>query len=131
MTASILVTSLLACSIILVSCDGATITEPQDVIFPDSNVRFRGHVQPFLAVTCATGGCHGDVNVAGGIRLTSYTTVMFDRPNLFVSTKPDESLVIHVLEGKIGHPVGDINRRVSSAQVKGMRQWVLEGALNN
>ncbi|MBK9182864.1 MAG: hypothetical protein IPM83_07035 [Ignavibacteria bacterium] len=54
-----------------------------------------------------------------------------DRPNLIVPGRPEESTVIQVLEGKLGHPVGELPQRVSSAQVQGMRQWVKEGALNN
>jgi len=131
MYAGFLVTSLLSCSVIFSACNGVTVTDPQDVVFPDSNIRFRGQVQPFLAVTCATGGCHGDLNPTGGIRLTTYSNVMFDRPNLIVVGKPDESTVIQVLEGKRGHPIGNIQQRVTSGHVRGMRLWVIEGALNN
>ncbi|HLP27973.1 MAG TPA: c-type cytochrome domain-containing protein [Candidatus Didemnitutus sp.] len=119
------------CVLAMSGCNGATVTQPQDVVFPDSNVRFRGQVLPFLTVTCANGGCHNEISAAGGIRLTSYTALISDRPNLVVPGRPDESTVIQVLEGKLGHPVGDLPQRVSSAQVQGMRRWVTEGALNN
>lgn len=118
-------------SILSSGCNGNTITSPEDVVFPDTNVRFRGHVQPFLAVTCAVSGCHADLNAAGGIRLTTYSTVLFDRPNLIVPGRPEESTVIQVLTGILSHPVGDLQRRVNSNHVAGMRQWVTEGALNN
>ena len=122
---------LATCAILMPACDGTTITEPQDVVFPDSNVSFRGQVLPFMSVTCGIGGCHGDIAPAAGIRLTSYSTLMFDRPNLIVIGKPDESLMIQVLDGRLAHPWGNLSSLVSAAQVKGMRKWILEGALNN
>lgn len=131
MLVGMLATSSLACALALTACTGSTITQPQDVIFPDSNVSFIGHVQPFLAVTCANAGCHNDMAAAGGIRLTSRFHVLFDRPNLCVPSKPDESIIIQVLDGTMRHDIGDLQQRVSPAQIKGLRQWVIEGALDN
>lgn len=118
-------------ALLLVSCGENMITQPGDVIFPDTNVSFRAHVQPFLAVSCGVGGCHADVNPAGRIRLTSYTTLMFDRANLIVPNRPDESLIIQVLDGVFAHPWGLLQERINANHRRGMRQWVLEGALNN
>ncbi|RPI68348.1 MAG: hypothetical protein EHM43_05130 [Ignavibacteriae bacterium] len=107
---------------------GDTVTNPQDIVFPDSVVSYRSHVQPFLTLRC--GQCHGTTNAAGGIRLTQYSYLFFDRPNLVVPTRPDESLLNQVLELRVSHPVGNINL-ISSNQVLGMRTWVAEGAANN
>lgn len=117
--------------LLLCACSGTTITQPEDVVFPDTNVRFRGHVLPFLTVTCANGGCHSDVTAAAGIRLTSYSTIMFDRPNLIVPSRPNESVIIQILEGVLPHPFGNLQQRVTANHVRGMRQWVAAGALNN
>ena len=118
-------------ALLLAGCGDNMITQPGDVIFPDTNVSFRAHVQPFLAVSCGVGGCHSDVNPAGRIRLTSYTTLMFDRANLVVPNRPDESLIIQVLDGVYSHPWGLLQERINAYHRRGMRQWVLEGALNN
>ncbi|MEN9281589.1 MAG: hypothetical protein RL594_524 [Bacteroidota bacterium] len=118
-------------ALLLAGCGDNMITQPGDVIFPDTNVSFRAHVQPFLAVSCGVGGCHSDVNPAGRIRLTSYTTLMFDRANLVVPNRPDESLIIQVLDGVFSHPWGLLQERINANHRRGMRQWVLEGALNN
>lgn len=117
--------------LMLASCDGSVITNPQDITFPDSNVSFRGQVLPFLALSCGVGGCHGDISPAAGIRLTSYSTLLFDRPNLVVPGKPDESLIVQVLEGDLLHPWGNLRTTVSSSQIRGMRKWIEEGAINN
>lgn len=122
---------LLLAVLLLCACSGTTITQPEDVVFPDTNVRFRGHVLPFLTVTCANGGCHSDVTAAAGIRLTSYSTIMFDRPNLIVPSRPNESVIIQILEGVLPHPFGNLQQRVTANHVRGMRQWVAAGALNN
>lgn len=121
----------IAALLVLCACSSNVITNPQDVVFPDSNVRFRGHVLPFLTVTCANGGCHSDITAAGGIRLTSYSSIMFDRPNLIVPSRPNESVIIQILEGVLPHPIGSIQQLVTANHVRGMRQWVAEGALNN
>lgn len=120
-----------SCWLLATSCTGNMVTQPGDVVFPDTNVSFRAHVQPFLAVSCGVGGCHADVNPAGRIRLTSYSTLMFDRANLIVPSKPDESLVIQVLNGVFAHPWGYLQDRITANHRRGMAQWVSEGALNN
>lgn len=122
---------ILAALCVLCACSSNMITQPQDVVFPDSNVRFRGHVQPFLTVTCANGGCHSDITAAAGIRLTSYSSIMFDRPNLIVPSRPNESVIIQILDGILPHPFGNILQGVTANHIRGMRQWVTEGALNN
>lgn len=115
----------------LTACNsGGTITDPTQVVFPESGVSYVRHVKPFLALSCAFSGCHGDIEPAGGIRLTSYTYLFIDRPNLVVSGRPDESLIIQILDQRIPHRF-DIVRNVTSAQIRGMRTWISEGALNN
>jgi hypothetical protein len=43
---------------------------------------------------------------------------------------PDNSLLNQILEGKQGHLL-TFQQRISEAQIRGIRQWVLEGAKNN
>lgn len=128
---SIIVILALVVLAMMASCSSSTITQPEDVVFPDSNVRFRGHVLPFLTVTCANGGCHSDITAAAGIRLTSYSSIMFDRPNLIVPSRPNESVIIQVLDNILPHPFGNLQQRITANHIRGMRQWVSEGALNN
>lgn len=114
--------------VVSTSCTG--VTQPQDVNFPDSNVSYVRHVQPFLGLSCATGGCHDNSDPAAGISLTNYSDLLFYPPNLVVSGKPDESLLIHSIEQRIPHPY-DIMSRVTDNQRRGVRRWILEGALLN
>ena len=107
----------------------ATTTDPNSIVFPDTLVRYQNHVDPFLTLRCG-GPCHAGPDPAGGIDLTQYNNLFFDRPNLVVSGKPDESLLCQVLERVIGHAPGQLET-IPSNQVQGVRQWVLEGAQNN
>jgi hypothetical protein len=56
---------------------------------------------------------------------------MFDRPNLIVPSRPNESVIIQILEGVLTHPFGNLQQNITANHVRGMRQWVAEGALNN
>lgn len=116
---------------IVTACSGQPmLTSPEQIVFPDSAVSYRNHVQPFLTLTCAFAACHGDVNPAGGVRLTTYFTLFSDRANLLVPGAPDESLIIQVLDRRIPHSL-DVLRPVNSNHIAGMRRWITEGALNN
>lgn len=120
-----------AAALAVVGCNsGGTVTDPSQIVFPSAGVSYVQHVKPFLALSCAFSGCHGDVEPGGGIRLTSYTYLFVDRPNLVVSGRPDESLIIQVMDQRIPHRF-DILRNVTSDQIRGMRTWITEGALNN
>jgi hypothetical protein len=116
---------------VLTACSGQPmLTSPEQIVFPDSAISYRNHAQPFLALTCAFAACHGDVNPAGGVRLTTYFTLFTDRANLVVPGAPDESLIIQVLDRRIPHSL-DVLRQVNSNHIAGMRLWIREGALNN
>lgn len=111
-------------------CTGGNVTDPTQVVFPEHDVSFTQHVRPFLTLSCAFSGCHGDVNPGGGVRMTTYFTLFADRANLVVPGKPDESLLIQVLDQRIPHRF-DVISRVAPAQLQGLRTWIEEGALNN
>ena len=114
--------------VIFSGCSQSTVTNSNEIVFPDSLVSYRNHVQPFMSLRC--GQCHGETVAAGGIRLTQYSYLLFDRPNLIVPGAPDESLVVQVLERIIAHPSGQLET-IPTNQIRGVRKWVAEGAENN
>jgi hypothetical protein len=124
LTASLLMTAM----VIVGGCSDATVNDPGSIVFPDSAVSYRNHVDPFLTLSC--GQCHSGSNAAGGIDLTNYSSLLFDRPNLVVPGLPNESLLCMVLERTVAHPVGNIEF-IPSNHVVGTRVWVAEGAKNN
>jgi len=120
----------IAASVVVMAggCSQSTVTNSNEIVFPDSLVSYRNHVQPFMTLRC--GQCHGETVAAGGIRLTQWTYLMFDRPNLVVPNEPQNSLVIQVLERLVAHPSGQLET-IPAPQIRGVRTWIAEGAENN
>lgn len=114
---------------LLASCSDTLVSNPQEIIFPDTAVSYRNHVRPFLGLACAYSGCHSDEFPAGGVRLTSYFT-LFESPGLIIAGKPDQSKIILILENTLPHPL-TFQQRIAPAQQRGMRTWVGEGARDN
>ncbi len=113
----------------LTSCNSNMITNPNDIVFPDSNVSYQNHVQPLLSLSCAYTGCHNDETAAANLKLTNYFA-LFQHAGLVVPLKPDNSTLIQTLEGTLPHRA-TYYQNATDAQKKGMRLWVKEGAKNN
>jgi len=116
-------------SIVLNSCSDNIITSPDQIVFPQENVRYQQHVRPLLELTCAFSNCHDSETAAAGVDVTGYFQLT-SRAGLIIPGRPDNSLLIQILEGKQGHLL-TFQNRITDAQKRGVRQWVLEGALNN
>lgn len=111
------------------ACSDNIITSPDQIIFPEINVSYQQQVRPLLELTCAFSGCHDAETSAAGVDVTGYFQLTA-RAGLIIPGKPDNSLLIQILEGKQGHLL-TFQNRITDAQKRGVRQWVLEGALNN
>ncbi len=119
---SLFVFSIIACS--------ETFNSGKDIIFPDENVSFQNHVYPFLKLNCSYSGCHSDESNAGGLTLTYYPT-LFASPGMVIIENPDQSRLIQVIEGRLPHFTFYYRGNITENHKKGMRQWILEGAINN
>lgn len=118
---------ILCCLLFLWGCSSQdTITSPQEIVFPESNVKFQNHVLPLLRLTCGVGICHSSTST---IPLTNYTEVV-SRAGLVIAKMPSESTLVQFMEGTLPHPV-IVNYTYSDNQIKGVRTWINEGALNN
>lgn len=107
------------------------ISNNQEVVFPDSNVSYLIHVQPFLKFTCGLSNCHNEYYKAADVVLTDYFSLFTSYGGALVFPyKPDQSALIKILEGMEVH-LTPIYFRINSNQKRGMRQWILEGAKNN
>jgi hypothetical protein len=116
-------------AVILASCSGNSLTQPEQIIFPDSAISYQTHVKPLLQLTCVFAGCHDSESKAGGTDLSTYFS-MNERAGLIVPGKPDQSLLVQIVEGRQGHLLS-FQQRINTAQKNGIRRWVLEGAKNN
>ena len=114
--------------ITLIAC-GDTIA-PEKVKFPDEDVSYMAHVEPFMKANCAYYGCHG-VN-SPGAELSDYNYLM-NAMSYIIPGNANGSLVNQILEKRLPHPgsypiyFGNI----TDNQIEGMRTWVEEGAKNN
>ncbi|HOK15204.1 MAG TPA: hypothetical protein PK007_09835 [Candidatus Kapabacteria bacterium] len=116
--------------IIFYACTETIGTNSKDIIFPEENVSFQFHVYPFLKLNCSYAGCHSDESAAGGIILTSYST-LFASPGMIIIGEPDKSRLIQIIENKLPHFTLFYRGNITENNKKGMRTWILEGAKNN
>ncbi len=115
------------CSLLNNSCSDNTVSVPSDIKFPDSNVSYTYHVQPLMKFTCAAGGCHNAFDLKSGLALDTYYDLTTAYSGTMVwSGKPEQSLLIQILEKKVVHtPLLDF--RINDNQIAGLKQWIKEG----
>lgn len=115
---------------LMIGCSESTVTDPKDIIFPDTSVSYQKHVEPFMRLTCAYQGCHSSNSLAAGLALDDWFSMINAMSgNFIIPGKPDNSVLNQMLEGKFPHVYENIWRpRINDDQIKGMRQWVVEGA---
>ncbi len=112
---------------IIAGCSPGDITSPNQIVFPAKNVSFKAQVQPYLTLACNNPGCHDVGTQSGGVDLSSYISII-NTPNLAIP-HDTTSLLVQVLDAGTYHPVGQII--ANDNQRAGIRQWILEGALDN
>ncbi len=107
-----------------------TLADLESIVFPATNVSYGQHVQPLFNLTCAVSGCHDDATKQSNLSLTSYVNATA-RPGIIVLGNPDASVLVQRIEGTI-QPRMPFNRApLNDNQIKGIRQWIKEGAKNN
>src|SRR5947208_10993482 len=57
------------------ACSSSDITNPDQIVFPSSNVSYAHDVAPYLQLSCNAAGCHDAATAAGGVDLTSWINV--------------------------------------------------------
>lgn len=117
------------------ACDDTlTVQNVDDKPIPASNVSFADHIYPVLQVKCAFSGCHASSNPANGIDLSSWAGVTAD-PIIVFPYLPDQSVLVWAIEGdkppvQQMPPVG-YSKPVTPDQLRGIKTWIAEGALDN
>jgi hypothetical protein len=113
--------------LIVAGCGSGDITSPQDIVFPQTNVSFRAHVQPLFTLSCNMQGCHDAPRISNNnTDLTSWFGV---RSTNVVTQAGDTACgLIRVIYGRQFHS-GPIN--INNNHREGLKKWVLEGAQNN
>lgn len=111
------------------ACDDSGTRPGDEIVFPDKDISYMAHVQPFFDLRCANYGCHEDQTRAGSISLTSYVA-MTERPGIVIPGDPESSLLLQKIDGRLPHPI-NVPIIINSNQLAGIRQWIVEGAKNN
>lgn len=108
-----------------------TITDPAEIVIPDSNVSFERHILPVFSLSCNFSGCHNTETRAGRIALTSYFEVVFNAPGLVVARQPERSVLYRVMNfnspTRIPHRPS-FQGRITQNHIDGVRTWIEEGA---
>jgi len=98
-----------------------------DIVFPDTLVSYKNHVQPLFNRRCATPGCHDGTTNGIAPNLTYYEGWRFGPPlGLVNPVNPESSLLVISIEGNHQPPPP-----LTKNQLNGIKQWIKEGALNN
>jgi len=122
--------SFLIIAIIFSACSWTTGGE--EIIFPETNVSYMNHVKPFFMMNCSYSPCHCDFEPAAGYSLTEYHRII-GIPGFIMPGNPDGSTLVQILEGKLNphfrRPIYTGN--IKENQIKGIRTWIKEGAINN
>ena len=105
-------------------------TGGEEIIFPENNISFMHHVQPFLQQNCSYSPCHSGFNMAGGIVLLEYHSVIAVG-GFIVAGDPDGSRFVQILEKRLPHNRDFYRGNIKDNQIKGIRTWIKEGAINN
>lgn len=117
-----------AITLTIVGCEDV-ITDPLDIVFPESNVSYSQHVQSLFDLSCATSGCHDGFTQAGGLRLETYAD-LFQKPGMVRPNDSTRSTLRLAMRGvTVLHP--RIEPLLSENQVRGVAIWIQEGASNN
>ena len=104
---------------------------PSNIVFPATNVSYGRHVEPLFQQTCTLAGCHDDGNHQSALKLTSYDNLMFGSLPVVVRSKPDESVLVWRVEGRVGARMPFNRNALNQNQINGIRTWIAEGASNN
>ncbi|MCZ7610931.1 MAG: hypothetical protein M5U17_12300 [Ignavibacterium sp.] len=125
---------LITLSIVLISCDDTlTVEDVDSKPMPQSNISFAENIYPILQVKCAFSGCHAQPNPSKGLDLSTYSGVTAD-PGIVFPREPDLSKLVWTIEAIPPFPpmppVG-YAKPVTNEQIRGIKKWIAEGALNN
>lgn len=116
-------------AVLLSSCDEDGVGPGDDIVFPDKDVSYAAHVQPYFTLRCANYGCHEDQTRAGNLSLTSYT-MLIERPGIVIPRNAQSSLLMQKIDGRLPHPI-DVPIFINENQLKGIETWINEGAKQN
>ena len=130
--ASILLLLAAVAAVAWISCkDEISGPDLSKIVFPDSGVSYRNHVQPLFDRGCGgqISACHGPETFADhGYSLDNYNSAT-NKVGIIVRGSPDASLLNQTVEGRTQPKMPPVNTsQLTANQITGLRKWVAEGA---
>jgi hypothetical protein len=105
-----------------------TVSNLNDVVFPDSKISYDRTVQPLFNIACSFGGCHDTKTMAANLDLTSYQGI---HQRFYDVVIPRDTVLSHLvwrIEAKYDLTPMPPTRMLNENQIRGLKQWILEGA---
>ncbi len=123
-------------ALLLISCKDEVTNNGNNgttIVFPDSNVSFKKHLLPLFNQRCNTSGCHNQRYPDREFDLMSYGGFMIAPRVIVYEGAPDNSPLILSVEGTNPNSARmPLNKPpLTNNQIRGLRIWIFEGALNN
>lgn len=112
------------------ACNEGAITDPGQIVFPESGVSFGRQVMPLFDLGCNHSGCHNEIDQAGGVSLASYFD-LFRRPGLVLPGDSTGSVLGQIVGERLPHLEVPIPLIINHNQRRGIQVWIQEGASNN
>ncbi len=129
----IFIFSVFLLSALMLHCQKNT-TEPNNVIYPDSNLSFIQHIHPIFMDHCAFSGCHESVSPANGLDLETLNPT-FNSANgpAVIPFNAEQSLLYRLLlSDYLGLPRMPPGRApIPDNQIRAIGTWIDEGAIIN
>jgi hypothetical protein len=116
----------IACAgFVFTACSSNDITNPNQIVFPASNVKYSMHVAPYLSISCNITGCHDAPSTSNmGVVLTTWAEVR----DHVIPKDTLTSALVNVMYARESHDRQFIS---NENQRNGIKVWVKEGALDN
>lgn len=128
--AAISVVLLIGIPIVFYSCSDSSnpVSKIEDIVFPEKNISYYRTIQPLFNIACTSSGCHDVASKAGNLDLTDYSGIKQRFYDVVIPRDTSLSRLIWNLEGRPGSSPMPPTRPLTSNQLRGFKQWIMEGA---
>ena len=110
--------------------DTLTSSDIDSRIIPEKNVSYSKDLAPVFELKCVS--CHSPGNSEGGLDLSNWTGIV--SPGLVIPGDDDASPLIWYIEQQPGFEMPPRDAPIkpfTPDQIRGVKTWINEGALNN
>ncbi|MFA5832885.1 MAG: hypothetical protein WDA22_05330 [Bacteroidota bacterium] len=121
--------TLISAVVFLLACEDAstnTISDINKIVFPDSKINYYKTIQPLFNIGCAVNGCHDVQTKESNLDLSDYLGIKQRFYDVVIVRDTVASRLIWYIDGRMAS--AQWHRPLNSNQVRGFKQWILEGA---